>query len=116
SYSGLKALVSQVIDRVEKRIEFMGTPRKGTIAIDKFYEIIENSLKSIITFFQQAPEIDTTALLLVSFFSELLRSANECAGRYFLTAVMEYNKICKGVVSTFEEEILLSLAEYRKLL
>lgn len=112
----LRELIKKITHRINNRIHFLGTPREATVAIETFYKTIENSFKTITLFFLQTPHDTHKAHLLVSFFAELLRTADLCGGRYFLTAVLEHNKICKGFSPSFEEEILLSLSEYRRLL
>lgn len=110
SSSELRASLRILVERIEQRIEYLGTPPSGTAELRLFYTTIENAITNTLKKLHEGND----PLLKAKTVIEFVRAAGYCGGKYYATAYEQFSKIVLGVEATFENTLFSLLANQRE--
>jgi len=111
----LREVLREFIQKVKERTDYTGTPSDDNER-EQFYQTIENALCHVIHKLKLQKNLEVTRKQKRDFIVVLLEEGELCGGKIYTTAVDLYFKIVKGKNPTLENNILSSLAEFRKIL
>lgn len=115
SLDELKAALKQLIENVDKKIAFLGTPKPGP-SLDLFYFAMKRAITHTIKLFSEMPESDQKTSLRNKVIVQYLHAAFYCGGKQYATSCQQYVAVSTGKEATFEDEVLEMLASYRETL
>lgn len=112
----LKNLLDKLLQKVENREAFIGTPRAGSPALTTFYDAMQSAMTHTFQAIDQMPDSAEKQAIIRKTVVNFLRAASYCGGKYYANACQQYVAVVKGKEPTFRDEILEVLATYREVL
>lgn len=111
SLKEIKKSLQILINRIQSREEFLGTPRGGYEALEQFYNEIEIHFLHIIKTLKE----EQTPVKTLSVIKELTLASDLCGGKYFSTMVEQYLRICRNIEQTPLLTLYNTLADLRSI-
>ena len=107
--NALRASLQELISKVENRVEFVGTPKANTPAIEDFYKTIENGITNVLLELRVLGDAKKKAEAMI----DILKDCTFCGGKIYTLAVDLFQRVVKKNPVTFEQSIYHSLADRR---
>jgi ankyrin repeat protein len=108
----LSKVMNDFIEKVEKRIAYLGTPPKGTDALKVFYQIIENAVTNVIKKLQTVEDARYQAQTIIDFLKDIAL----CGGKIFTISIEIFHRVVHGIDSNYDNKLLFSLGDLRSFL
>lgn len=110
------ALENDFIKKIEEKRVFQGTPKRGTPALDTFYNTIESAVTHIIAACKKMDNSFDNRKKKSDAIIEFLKTKGMCGARIYNVSRNQYSVIVKNKPLTLENCLTTNLGEFRSIL
>lgn len=110
------AFENDFIKKIEEKREFQGTPKKGTPALDTFYNAIESALTHILIACKKMDNSFDNKKKKSDAIIEFLKTNGKCGARIYNVSRNQYSVIVRNKALTLENSLTTNLGEFRSIL